>query len=521
MLWGMPWGGRWGRPEDMITTLELANLGPVIRVRFQYASGFAQFTRLDVDGTPGNDPFFAPDDSITEILTPFDTSQTLHNISIVPLGDSADSSIDISWQQNLWESTRSNRLKVNVTPVPDYFSYGDSGQLTSWSLTGVSRNDNVKPYLFRPTWGITQLTLTNTAGTRTVTLLIDGTPVASGSRVGNGSITLSAVNSSGLTGSVTVTYTGDVTSNAFVVARFPATYPVYWKTTPFTAPDFPRTADGTITDDGHSNLFVLRTGALAAGTYYVLPHQKDDAANESTNLDGGGQTGTVVLVPAAPGTAVYTSGAAAATVISFAASATPAATYRGYDSGITGQLDLNTISFTHIAGTGTLTQTLAGISVGFTGTRLIMIRAVSGGVEEGNVQLLRIEYLAGVVVLPRPPAPGISAKVTVSGRTLTVPVSVNINEVLGTPTTVALFLFAVGGSPNYASPDGTASLGTAVASIRSVAVSATAGADVLRMYAVRTVTAGGVQSSNTDTYGPVKLTTTVPAGPTSTVEVGY
>ena len=84
---------------------------------------------------------------------------------------------------------------------------GDAAnQLSAWVIIGddMSNTDNGVLY-----WG-----LTNSGTTRTVELYKDSGAaaadlVASGSRTGDGSITLAEQNSSGISGSVTVAYTGD------------------------------------------------------------------------------------------------------------------------------------------------------------------------------------------------------------------------------------------------------------------------------------------------------------------------
>lgn len=84
---------------------------------------------------------------------------------------------------------------------------GDALNQTSlWILNGVTPTFSNSFVLY---WG-----LTDTAGTRTINIYraSDGAPgnlVASGSYVGNGNITLTEQNSSGISGSVEVTYTAD------------------------------------------------------------------------------------------------------------------------------------------------------------------------------------------------------------------------------------------------------------------------------------------------------------------------
>jgi len=93
-----------------------------------------------------------------------------------------------------------------------------SNQLSAWILDGVTEkfSDNGKLY-----WGLTQ-----SGGDNTVTLYSDSggasaDEVATGTRTGDGSITLAASNSSGITGSVTVAYSGDDGVAAANILRVP------------------------------------------------------------------------------------------------------------------------------------------------------------------------------------------------------------------------------------------------------------------------------------------------------------
>lgn len=84
---------------------------------------------------------------------------------------------------------------------------GDAGNnLATWVFNGVNHSNSNNGYLY--------YTSVDVAGTRTVSIyklpvIAAANLVAQGSRVGDGAITLSETLSSGLTGSVAVTYTGD------------------------------------------------------------------------------------------------------------------------------------------------------------------------------------------------------------------------------------------------------------------------------------------------------------------------
>jgi hypothetical protein len=110
-------------------------------------------------------------------------------------------------------------LLTTVTEAGD-----DSNQLSNWSLTGGGNHNTDSGVLY---WS-----LTDSDGDRTVELYKNsdgaaGNLVASGTRTGDGSITLNEANSSGLTGSVTVAYIGDDTD----LENNTLTYPVLGATT--------------------------------------------------------------------------------------------------------------------------------------------------------------------------------------------------------------------------------------------------------------------------------------------------
>ena len=513
-LLGAPLSVPLGHPDEMFASLELTDFGDGVRVRIKPHSGYGQYVRLVVDGIPQGAPVFCTESKVTQLVGMYESDESPHVVSVVPQGSWPLDTIDATYQQIAFMSGRSDRIYASVTTSPEQFSYGDDGQLSSWALTGLQRFRNISPVRYRPQWGSLLLTLEDSAGTRTVTLYLGETEVATGSRSGDGSVTLAESNDSGLSGTVSVTYTGDVTSGGYFVARFPKQVKMHHKTSSFGGGDFPRTAEATLGDNGTQNTFFYRSAKQgSAGTYYLVAHQVDDAGVEGTGTQSGGATITLVIPPEPPGTPVYTSGDYSNTVISFAASSTSGATYKYYDSGDTGILGLQAETGTHVSGTGTLTQTLPAISSGFTGIRYVVVRAVDAGVTEGSAKVLEIEYSSGTVIPPRPPVPYVQGPPTTSGRQITVPFVLNTLESNGTAATIELYVVLEGASINYASAQASASLGSGTAGFITGSLSYTVGADGTYIYALRTVTSGSTQSANTDTYGPVVLNTSVPSDP--------
>lgn len=540
MLWGEPWGCFWGDPEELGMFLEAVDIGDGPRVRLRinadtktgtnpdlsiYTQDYSQFVRLIVDGVAQSEYVWAPVGEMIELLGVWGSDTGDHVVSVQFNGDSCDPEINIPTQNDTFLIGREDRFKVTITTVRAIESIRESGQLTSWVLTGLQRYTNCMQDPLYANWASLDVTLEDDAGTRTVTLKCNGRTVASGSRAGDGSITLAEQNDSGLSGSVAVAYNADVTSGAEVVIRWPKKLAVHYKTSAFTAPDFPRTAEKYLNDDGWNNERTYRSPILAAGTYHIVVHQQDDGGNESAGLAGGGDTVTLLTPPEPPTSLAYSSGGAAATVIQWTASTTGGATYAIYDSGEDTVINMSAATATHIAGTGTLTQTLPAVSAGWTGTRRVIVRAVNGGVTEGNSNMLQMEYSNGFVIPARPAAPHAESTITVAGRKVTIPVNISVvDESKATPAYVYLFMRAPGGSFDYDSPDDIVALAAAVgqaitqnAAGAALTVDYTHGSDALMEYAVRSATAiGTVYAINGDTGGQTSAWTFTGANASNT-----
>lgn len=138
--------------------------------------------------------------SIIRGLTTDITSEGIARL--YPIPDNADNDIYVYY------------IKLATRLTAEFTEAGDaSNQLASWTFEGVSSTNVDATY--KMYW-----TLANSGTTRTVNIYKDSAKanlVASGSRTGDGSITLSEQNNSGLTGSVTVTYTVDDSDSANIL----------------------------------------------------------------------------------------------------------------------------------------------------------------------------------------------------------------------------------------------------------------------------------------------------------------
>lgn len=155
----------------------------------------------------------------------------------------------------------------------------------------------------------------------------------------------------------------------------------------------------------------------------------------------------------------------------------------------------------------------------FVGARFVVVRAVKSSVEEGNLNILQIEYgfsmvADGIVIPPRPPAPQASSVISTSGRTLTVRVTIDTRSSAGVADTLQITLLkpGVGGfTPIVATVALTQPEGNAPLIFASISV--TGLDDDIFFYSLLTLTADGVPSATIDGPGPVVLTTSGPADP--------
>lgn len=131
------------------------------------------------------------------VATWFDTSENL-DLQLMVVGDA-----------NIYEWGGGVAVASAITG-PTVTEAGDaSNQMSSWVINGATAGETNSFVLY---W-----TLTDSGGDRTVNVYKDSggsNLVATGTRTGDGSVTLTEQNSSGITGSVTVAYSGDDTTTS-------------------------------------------------------------------------------------------------------------------------------------------------------------------------------------------------------------------------------------------------------------------------------------------------------------------
>jgi hypothetical protein len=432
---------------------------------------------------------------VTRIPLPWGSNEAA--IHVIPLGGCGDPAADFSHVARGVEASDSQRVTIQLAFTPEVIqpdSEEDAGYTNSWSLTGIAYAQNVERLPPLLTRGRLECVLDENGTNVTVTLNCHGKSVATGTLALAslpGVVTLAEANSSGLSGVVTVA--ASVADKTFdLYCRWPASMRVLRDTS-----NPPTTLRATVSFDGRQAINWTEPSDLAAGTHYYKLQPVSDTGQAGT---ASSVLTTVIAGPPEPPAALaYASGAAAATVCSFTASSTVGATYRAYMQTIgAASFDCETIAATALAGATSIT--LPAIT-GYAGTVRVIVRAVSGGIEEQNLAVLKIEYDAtGARVAPRPnPAALDQGTIAVTtGLTMVIAGRYDSNNEAGTATRIKLFKRSPGGSYDYTSPDDNEALVDLGAGVKGATFSltfSTAGWYYLRACAY---TAASISSTPTD-----------------------
>lgn len=315
-------------------------------------------------------------------------------------------------------------------------------ELTNWTLSGIKREHITTLDQF--TRGTIPVTVTEAAGTVTVTL----STIAEGSGPVGSTITLTELNSSGVSGSVDASLS-TVTDSGIVEVRFPEKMEILRDT--FSPPTTVRTTERYNSADTAT---WQEPNALDAGTYYYSLRAISDT--KDTGDASTPQEITVIAEPEPPTDIAYVSGNYSNTAISWTASTTPGATYNVYlrDADET-DLDTLTPIQTLVAGsTGTTLPTLA-----FPGTVTVLVRCELGGLEEKNLDKLDITYdSAGDKVDPEPNIASIRDVRVASGTSVTIEADYDSTSEAAVATEIEFFSRTASGSYNLSSPDATQGL---------------------------------------------------------------
>jgi len=387
MRWGFPWSTYWGDHESVYRVFRWKGngTGRGAVVELQAADGYGDdWHAIISDERRVRIVYLKAGDPVKTFNVPFgEVNRTKHTISVEPLGQwDYDAGIDVTFPQVEFLADKGKSVRIEWNTVIVGFA-STTSQLDNWSLTGLRRFYTCRPF-GRAADQQVDITLTNSGTTRTLTLSLNGVVLATGSRSGDGAITLEAQNNSGVSGSVDVTYTADIEEgDAYVLAAWATHYEVT-----LDAPT-PRTV--TVPDSGTERMSVVLDN-VTAGTYdYTITAIRDGADCGTTAAD----SVTVFGRPEPPTNLAYVSGNYANTVLAWNPSATPGATYRVYRSDFDGSIDFTTPVATVGASASAIFSTMPTMGTAGTGVVQYCIEAVSGGIESGTKVQISVEYVAG------------------------------------------------------------------------------------------------------------------------------
>lgn len=440
MYYGQPYGA-YGDPDKHIKIIETQTTTGGARVRIEASTGLGDaYYQVYVNNTFAG-AIWCPEGSFSEWLNVIITGAG--DASIVAFRVGAQPSFDNSFYASLSEEEPQT---VTASWAWDYEVLGtpDLDTLTNWSVSGINR-ENIT------------IEAQNTRGSEIASVNVSGGiatvsigSLASGSGAVGTTVTLSAINNSGVSGTVDVDALA-TTETGSIIFRWPKYMRILRnQTTP------PTTIISTVAYNGSDTGSYTDPSTLEVGTYYYAFQaisDTDDIGDQSSP-----QTIVVTGAPDSPNNLEYVSGNALATVVSWEASDTVGASYNIYIANPDDlYLDTETPAATAIAGsTG---ATLPAIT-GYPGTAQILVRALYSGVEELNGDILFIEYdAAGDYVEGRPNTPSITSVSVSTGLTINVQGSYNPSNEAGDATKLQLFVRDTDGVYDFNTPSDTSALG--------------------------------------------------------------
>lgn len=485
MNYGQAYSAGYGNPEAHIQYFRVTNFGPYLNVVFKPAPNLG-------------DAFF----SIYRNARLVARVYAFEGVETAPIAVGAgavtgsasvlilrDGQISDTWYSCIavaryFESSNSSKVTLAWTWKPEIIGCVD-GFSSAWVLNGLTYA-NTERLTDHQTWGRLLVDFTVAGSDVTVTVKLGATTLATGAGAFPGTIVLAGT----LTGSVVIAGGAITQLEQALFARWPAGMQIKRGVV-----DPPTAVITTVDFNRADTCQYTETTDLTVTTYYYRLQPVSDSGDAGDATDT--FAATVNGPPAAPTALAYSSGDAAATIISF--TPTPGCSTRAYlQQPAAGFIDLANIAATTAIGVGTIT--LPAI-VG-DGTARVIVRAVSGGVEDKNVNTLDLEYDAGLYVNPRPNKPQIdrlSIAVT-SGRTLAIRGLYSKQNQHGLATQLQLFYrsaTAYGSTYDFTTPIATQALADAgFNSMWTATLNYTFSSNGLYYVTVKAATATGVQSTD-------------------------
>ncbi len=216
------------------------------------------------------------------------------NIFVEDAGDypSFDSPDDVPYEDaQAQDSLTARRFTTSWTANYELSTIRDDSQLSSITISGAARGFNCRVMPERPTRATLTYSVSSVGSDHTVRFWNGVNLVAEGTRTGNGAVTCSPVNGSGLTVAATLTFSTDLTQDiAQIEVRWPAAYQIHYSTSSLS---FPRTPEATVNDNGGIR-FTFQSPLLSNGSYNYNVLAVDDEGNVETSPPTPGDSPLVI-----------------------------------------------------------------------------------------------------------------------------------------------------------------------------------------------------------------------------------
>jgi len=251
---------------------------------------------------------YAPVVGLIKVQLPTSPGAAINSIYVdeVYEWDDFPNTIPNGWAE-VEDAQSANRIRKEWKATYSQSSVTGDSQITSISISGAKRGRNVSPL---PEWrqrGRLYYSITNLSGTYVVRWWAGELLVAEGTRVGNGALTCTAMNSSGVEITCTLTYTAEVKAGAaFLELKWPEQFQIHYSQS---ALAFPRTPEETRFDNG-TDAYVHRTPELAPGTWHYNVLQVGDNGVETYPVTAPADSPLTIKSPPLPVTGLVITGSA-------------------------------------------------------------------------------------------------------------------------------------------------------------------------------------------------------------------
>lgn len=266
--WDENWSSGWTSTSTKIANMAAAIIaGNTITIKISPMGWWrSKWYSFFVNGVfQGNE--FCPIYGDWVVSYPLDTGTEVASFHIVESGGwsgyETGRAIPDGWVEEE-EALSAARLRFQWTSEPTIKGPYGTTQLTSFTVSGCQRGVNLDPINNYPQRGRLYITINTSGTTHYVKFWSGGEVQCSGSIIGDGLVTCTEENGSGLNIQCLLTYTEDIVSGAWLDVVFPEEFQIHYSTDALT---YPRTPETVVYDDGYSNTFSYLSPVLSGSLY--------------------------------------------------------------------------------------------------------------------------------------------------------------------------------------------------------------------------------------------------------------